>query len=55
MASSKKTPPKFNEKMSYSAQRNKINMWEIVTSVDKKKRGVGGGVKKLKKNDNVNM
>ena len=34
MASSKKTPPKFNEKMSYSAWKNKIKMWEIVTSVD---------------------
>ena len=40
MASSKKTPPKFNEKMSYSAWRNKINMWEIVTSVDKKERAI---------------
>ena len=40
MASSKKTPPKFNEKMSYSAWRNKIKMWEIVTSVDKKERAI---------------
>ena len=38
MAPSKKTPPKLNEKMSYSAWRNKIKMWEIVTSVDKKER-----------------
>ena len=38
MASSKKMPPKFNEKMSDSAWRNKIKMWEIVTSVDKKQR-----------------
>ena len=40
MASSKKTPPKFNEKMSYSAWKNKIKMWEIVTSVDQKERAI---------------
>ena len=38
MTSSKKTLPKFNEKMSYSAWTNKVKMWEIVTSVDKKER-----------------
>ena len=40
MTSSRKTPTKFNEKMSYSAWRNKIKMWEIVTSVDKKERAI---------------
>ena len=40
MASPKKTPPKFNEKMSYPAWGNKIKMWEIVTSVDKKERAI---------------
>ena len=38
MASSEKTPLKFNERMSYSAWRNKVKMWEIVTSIDKKER-----------------
>ena len=40
MASSEKTPPKFNERMLYSAWRNKVKMWEIVTSIDKKERAI---------------
>ena len=40
MAPSKKTSPKFNEKMSYSARKDKIKMWEIVTSADKKERAI---------------
>ena len=41
MASKKKTtPPKFTEDMSYTAWKNKIEMWKIVTSIEKKEQGI---------------
>ena len=40
MTSAKKTPPKFHNSMSHSMRRNKIKLWEIVTTVDKNERAI---------------
>ena len=36
----KKTPPKFHNGMSYKTWKNKIDMWELVTTVEKKNRAI---------------
>ena len=41
MASKKKTPPKFIEGMSYTTWWiNKIDMWNLVTSIESKEQGI---------------
>ena len=40
MASKKKTPPKFIEGMSYTTWINKIDMWKLVTSIERKEQGI---------------
>ena len=32
----KKTPPKFQNGMSYKTWKNRIDMWELVTAIEKK-------------------
>ena len=41
MATKPKTcPPKFVEGMSYTSWKNKAEMWQLVTSVDKKEQAI---------------
>ena len=36
----KTTPPQFKEEMSYKSWKNKIQMWQLVTSTDKKEQAI---------------
>ena len=40
MASKKRTPPVFSENMLYKTWRNKIDMWQLDTSVPKKEQAI---------------
>ena len=40
MSSKKKTPPRFNQDISYKSWKNKIEMWQLVTSIEKKEQGI---------------
>ena len=41
MATKPKTcPPKFVEGISYTSWKNKVEMWQLVTSVDKKEQAI---------------
>ena len=40
MSSQKKTPPKFTTETPYKTWKNKVEMWQIVTSVEKKQQAI---------------
>ena len=40
MASKKRTPPVFSENILYKTWKNKIDMWQLVTSVTKKEQTI---------------
>ena len=40
MSSKKKNPPRFNQDISYKSWKNKIEMWQLVTSIEKKEQGI---------------
>ena len=40
MSLKKKKPPRFNQDISYKSWKNKIEMWQLVTSIEKKEQGI---------------
>ena len=40
MASKKRTPPAFHKNILYKTWKNKLQMWELITSVPKKEQGI---------------